>query len=132
MRLKASTMLRLLISVILLSASWTGCSGSREETVAGVQIPIPSGMKKIEGQGVELSLPGFGGGNASFQGNLDAEKVIEFYKKEMPARGWKQGMGILSRGGMLGYTKEGKSLLVAVSSQSGVTSLNITVGTSGN
>ncbi len=132
MTLKPLTMLHLLIYVMLLSTSWTGCSGSREETIAGVKIPVPSGMNKLEGQGVELSLPGFGGGNASFQGSLDPEKVIEFYKKEMPARGWKQGMGILSRGGMLGYTKEGKSLLVAVSSQSGVTSLNITVGTSGN
>ena len=39
-----------------------GCGGSYEETVTGVTVPIPSGMKKSQGKTVEISLPGFGGG----------------------------------------------------------------------
>ena len=105
-----------------------GCGGSYEETVGGVRVPIPSGMKKSQGNGVEISLPGFGGGQASFQGNMDPDKVIEFYKKEMADRGWNPNMSLISRGGMLAYTKESKSLLVTVGKSGATTTLAITVG----
>jgi hypothetical protein len=116
-----------LFFIVLLNS----CGGSYEETVGGVRVPIPSGMKKSQDNGVEISLPGFGGGQASFQGNLDPDKVIEFYKKEMAARGWNPNMTLVSRGGMLAYTKEGKSVLVVVGKSDGTTALRITVGGTG-
>ncbi|HZA55652.1 MAG TPA: hypothetical protein VE616_15495 [Candidatus Udaeobacter sp.] len=115
----------LFLSVVVILA---GCGGSREETVAGVKIPIPSGMTKSDEKAVELSVPGFGGGQASYRGNLDPNDVVEFYKKEMSNRGWKPSVGVLSQGGMLTYVKEGKSLIVMVGKNGGGTNMTITVG----
>ena len=108
-----------------------GCSGSYDETVAGITVPVPSDMKKSEGDRVEISLPGFGGGQASFQGKTDPDEVIKFYKKEMPQRGWSPSASVVSRGGMLAYAKEGKSILITVGKSQGTTTLTITVGGTG-
>ena len=108
-----------------------GCGGSYEETVAGIKVPIPSAMKKSQSNSVEISLPGFGGGQASFQGSMDPDQVIAFYKKEMADRGWTPNLSLISRGGMLAYTKDGKSVLVTVGKSEATTSLTITVGGGG-
>jgi len=105
-----------------------GCDGSHDETVGGLQVPIPGGMTKSEEKGVELSIPGFGGAQASYRGKLEPNQVVDFYKKEMPARGWKPSIGVLSQGGMLTYAKEGKSLIVMVGKSNGDTNMTITVG----
>ena len=122
--------LRLKVSVVFLASIISGCGGARDETVAGVIVPVPGAMERLSGQGIELSMPGFGGGQASFQGNLAPEKIAEFYQKEMPARGWQPGTSLLSRGGMLTYSKEGKSVLLAVSAQGGKSTLSVTVSDS--
>ncbi len=105
-----------------------GCDGSHDETVGGLQVPIPGGMTKSEEKGVELSIPGFGGAQASYRGKLEPNQVVDFYKKEMPARGWKPSIGVLSQGGMLTYAQEGKSLIVMVGKSNGDTNMTITVG----
>ena len=105
-----------------------GCDGSHDETVGGLQVPIPGGMTKSEEKGVELSIPGFGGAQASYRGKLEPNQVVDFYKKEMPARGWKPSIGVLLQGGMLTYAKEGKSLIVMVGKSNGDTNMTITVG----
>jgi hypothetical protein len=105
-----------------------GCDGSHDETVGGLQVPIPGGMTKSEEKGVELSIPGFGGAQASYRGKLEPNQVVDFYKKEMPARGWKPSIGVLSQGGMLTYAKEGKSLIVMVGKSNGDTNMTITAG----
>ena len=99
--------------------------------MAGVKIPIPSGMKKSQTKGIELSLPGFGGAQTSFQGNLEPDKIVEFYKKEMPNRGWQPNMELTSKGGMLTYTKENQTVVVMVSKGAGGSTLSITVGGTG-
>jgi hypothetical protein len=114
-------------SVISLASIIAGCGGARDETVAGVVVPVPRAMERVAGQGIELSLPGFGGGQASFQGAMAADKIVEFYKKEMPERGWQPGSSILSRGGMLTYSKAGKTVLLAVGAQDGKSTLSVTV-----
>ena len=106
----------------------SGCSGSYEETLAGVQVPIPRGMTKSPQQGIELALPGFGGAQAGYEGSVEPEKVVAFYKKEMPERGWQSAAGILGKGGMLSYTKEGKALVVMIGTKDGKTSLTLMVG----
>lgn len=120
-----------LIGLIGLTLIFAGCSSSYEETVAGVKIPIPSGMKKSQTKGIELSLPGFGGAQTSFQGNLEPDKIIDFYKKEMPNRGWQPNIELTSKGGMLTYTKENKTVVVMVTKGDGGSSLSITVGGTG-
>ena len=120
-----------LIGLIGLTLIFAGCSSSYEETVAGVKIPIPSGMKKSQTKGIELSLPGFGGAQTSFQGKLEPDKIIDFYKKEMPNRGWQPNMELTSKGGMLTYTKENKTVVVMVTKGDGGSSLSIMVGGTG-
>jgi hypothetical protein len=103
------------------------CSGSYEETIAGVQVPIPRGVTKSPQQ-IQLTLPGFGGAQVSYEGNVKPEKIMDFYKKEMPARGWQPAVGIVIKGGMLSYTKDGKAVMIAVGAQEGKTALTVMVG----
>lgn len=119
--------LRLTACLLCITVSTSSCGGSYEETVGGVKIPIPGGMKKSQGQGIELSLPGFGGAQAAYQGKVDPDKVVEFYRKEMPARGWEGSIGLLSQGGMLTYVKDNKTVIVTVGKTDSGTSMTITV-----
>jgi lysophospholipase L1-like esterase len=75
-----------------------------------------------------MTFLGFGAGQATFHGNMDTDKIVEFYKKEMPARGWQPDMNVRSGGAMLAYSKEGKTMLVAISKEKNETSLTLTVG----
>lgn len=122
---------RVVISLVALSLGLAGCSASYEETVAGVKVPIPNGMTKSQTKGIELSLPGFGGAQAFFQGGLAPDKIVEFYKKEMPGRGWQPNIELTSKGGMLTYTKENQTVVVMVTKGDGGSSLSITVGGTG-
>ena len=117
----------LLTGLIGLTLIFAGCS-SYEETVGGVKVPIPNGMTKSQAKGMQLSLPGFGGAQAAFQGNLEPEKIVEFYKKEMPSRGWQPNMELTSKGGMLTYTKENQTVVVMATKSDGGSNLSITVG----
>ncbi len=108
--------------------SLSGCSRSHEETIAGIAVPIPAGMTKSPQQGIGFALPGFGGAQAIYEGSMEPEKVIDFYKKELPGRGWQEAASMVGRGGMLSYTREGKALVLMIGSQDGKTSLSIMVG----
>jgi len=46
----------------------------------------------------------------------------------MPGRRWQPNMNLRGGGAMLGYSKEGKTLLVAIGKQDGKTNLTLTVG----
>jgi hypothetical protein len=128
MRTEMRRWLRLAACLICIAVGTSSCGGSYEETVGGVKIPIPGGMTKSQGQGMELSLPGFGGAQAVYQGKVDPDKVIEFYKREMPARGWKPSIGLLSKGGMLSYVNESTTVIVMVGKTDSGTSMTIIVG----
>jgi hypothetical protein len=62
---------------------------------------------------------------------MTIEELIEFYKMEMPARGWQPNMNLRSGGAMLAYGKEGKTLLVGVGKQEGKSTLTLTVSAAG-
>jgi len=93
-----------------------------------VKIPVPSAMKKSSEKPADLSILGIEAGTASFHGNLDEKKVIEFYQQEKPARGWRENMNLISAGAMLAYSKEGKTLLIGIGKQGGESILTLTVG----
>ena len=122
--------LRLTACLLCITVSASGCGGSYEETVGGVKIPIPGGMTRSQESGIEVSLPGFGGAQAAYRGKLDPDKVIEFYRKEMPGRGWQPSIGLLSKGGMLTYVKDSTTVIIAVGkTDSGAGMTIITAGT---
>ena len=115
------------LSYFLIALMLAACGGSRDETISGVTIPVPSAMKKGTEKPVEISILGFGAGQATFHGNMETDKLVEFYKKEMPARGWQPSMNLLSGGAMLAYSKESKSVLIGISKQNSETVLSLTV-----
>ena len=121
-----NTALAGLLAFFVIVAS--GCGGSYDETIAGVAVPVPKGMKRTSEKPVEISLLGFGAGQASFQGAMETDTIVDFYKKELPSRGWQTNMNLRSGGAMLAYSKEGKTLLIGVSQQDGKTTLSLTVG----
>jgi hypothetical protein len=85
-------------------------------------------MTKSQDQRIELSLPGFGTAQAAYQGQVDPDNIIEFYRKEMPPRGWNPSIGLLSKGGMLTYVKESATVIVMVGKTDSGTSLTIIAG----
>jgi hypothetical protein len=117
-----------LVSTSFLAMLVSGCGGSYEETISGVKVPVPKAMTRSSEKPVEMTLLGFGAGQASFHGNMDTDKIVEFYKKEMPARGWQPNMDVRSGDAMLAYSKEGKTMLVAISGEKSETHLTLTVG----
>jgi hypothetical protein len=119
--------LQLGICLIWLTISVLSCGGSYEETVGDVKIPIPRGMTKSQQKGMELSLPGFGGALAAYEGKIAPDNVVEFYRQEMPARGWEPTIGLLSQGGMLTYVRDQKTVIVTVGKTDSGTSMTITV-----
>ena len=108
-----------------------GCAEQRDEVIAGVAVPIPRGMSKDKDQKAELTVPGFGGEQVVYHGSTDPEEVITFYKKEMPLRGWKPNASLVTRGGLLAYSKENKSVLITVSKSGSDTSLAVLVAGTG-
>jgi hypothetical protein len=128
MQRTGSGSLRLTVWLLWLTLSTSSCGSSYEDTIGGVKVPIPGGMTKSQKTGIELSLPGFGGAQAAYQGKVDPEEVITFYKKEMPARGWKPTIGLLSQGGMLSYVKESTTVIVLVGKTDGGTNMTIMAG----
>jgi len=122
------SLIAFLVSASFLAMLVSGCGGSYEETISGVKVPVPKAMTRSSEKPVEMTLLGFGAGQASFHGNMDTDKIVEFYKKEMPARGWQPNMNVRSGDAMLAYSKEGKTMLVAISGEKSETHLTLTVG----
>ena len=116
---------------MLLIVSTSSCGGSYEETISGEAIPVPKAMTRGSDKPVEMNFFGVGAGQASFHGDMDAEKIAEFYKKEMPARGWQPNMSLRSGNTLLAYSKDRKTMLVAVAKQNNATLLTVTVGGAG-
>jgi hypothetical protein len=85
-------------------------------------------MTRSQESGIEVSLPGFGGAQVSYQGKLAPEKVIDFYRTEMTARGWQPSFGLLSKGGMLTYVKDSTTVIIAIGKTETGTALTITAG----
>jgi hypothetical protein len=83
-------------------------------------------------RGLKLPLLGFGGGQSSFRGQLEAGKVIEFYEKEMSARGWQSNAGVISHGGMVTYAKDNRTVIIMVGGNNDATTMTVTVGGTGS
>jgi hypothetical protein len=118
----------LTILAIFLALVAAGCGGSYDETISGVKVPVPKAMTRSSEKPVEMALLGFGAGQATFHGNMETDKLVEFYKREMPARGWQPNLNVRSGDAMLAYSKEGKTMLVAITKEKSETNLTLTVG----
>jgi hypothetical protein len=128
MRIEMRGWLGLTACLLCITVATSRCGGSHEETVGGVKIPIPAGMTKSQDSGIEVSLPGFGGAQTAYQGKLDPDKVIEFYRKEMSARGWQPSIRLLSKGGMLTYVKDSTTVIITVAKADSGTRMAIIAG----
>jgi hypothetical protein len=126
--LKKSTLAGFTLGLLLATILAVSCGGSYDETIGGVAVPVPKAMTRSTEKPVEISLLGFGAGQATFHGTLDTEQIVDFYKKELPARGWQANMNLRSGGAMLAYSKDGKTLLIGVAKENSKTSLSLTVG----
>jgi len=122
---------RVLFVALCFSLASCATIGPRDEIVAGVAIPVPGELKKAPEEKMEINFPGFSGGRAAFYGSMPVDKVVEFYKKEMSARGWRSNASLVTHGGMLAYSKDGKNVLVSVSGSGNDTTLNLVVGSAG-
>lgn len=117
-----------LFAAVLFSLAYLwGCAGSYEETVSGVTVPVPKTMAKDAEKPAEMSILGFGAGQATYHGDMPVEKIVEFYKKELPARGWQPNINLQGGGAMLAYTKDDKSLLINAGRENHKTILSLTV-----
>jgi hypothetical protein len=54
--------------------------------------------------------------------------VIEFYEKEKPSRGWQPNLGVISKGGMLTYAKDARTVMITVGGNNEATTVTVTVG----
>ena len=119
---------KLFALLLFLPIYFSACASSYDETIAGITVPVPKAMKRTGDKPAEMSLLGFGAGHATFQGKMATDRIVEFYKKELPARGWESSMNLRSRGAMLAYSKQGKTLLIGVGEHGETTQLTLTVG----
>lgn len=109
---------------------FAGCAlDQRDEIIGGITLPIPGGMSRAEDQTIELTVPGFEGGQAVYRGSVAPKEIVGFYKEEMAARGWKPNASLVIQGGYLAYSKDDKSVLITVGKSGRDTSLAILVGT---
>jgi hypothetical protein len=114
--------------ICMFLATLSGCQ-KKDVTIAGVDIPIPSQMKKISDKVAE-AIPGYDDGQAAFQGKAAEGEIFNFYQENMEARGWKPTTFMVSKKGQLAYTKDGRICLVWYTPNSdGTTSLIIMIGT---
>ena len=128
MRVRAChTSRRILAWSLLLSIVVSSCARSHEETISGVKVPVPNGLTRTTEKPAELSMFGISAGSASFVGQKDVNEIVEFYKEEMPARGWQPHMNLLSGGAMLAYSKDGQSVLISIGRSNEGARLTLTV-----
>jgi hypothetical protein len=120
-----------IVMAVYYAIGLSGCGGSYEDTIAGVTVPVPKSMTKSSEAPVEMKFFGFGAGQGSYHGKMESDKIVEFYKKELPARGWQPSASMRGGGAMLAYSKEAKTLMVVVGKQNDETSLTVTVGGTG-
>ena len=88
-------------------------------------------MSRGSDKPVEMNFFGVGAGQASFHGDMDAEKIVEFYKKEMPARGWQPNMSLRSGGTSWRTAKTAKQCWWPLANKTTRPSLTVTVGGAG-
>ena len=116
--------------ICLLLASFSGCQKKEDAVIAGVDIPIPSQMKKISDK-VDQVVEGFGDGQAAFRGKATEGEIFNFYQENMEARGWKPTNFMVTKKNQMTYTKGNRVCLVWYTpNPDGTTSLIIMVGTS--
>lgn len=123
--------LRVIVIALFYAFGFSACGGSYEDTIAGIAVPVPKSMTKSSQAPVEMKFFGFGAGQASYHGKMASDKIVEFYERELPARGWQPGASMRAGGAMLAYSKEAKTLMVAIGKQNDETSLTLTVGGTG-
>jgi hypothetical protein len=87
-----------------------GCQ-HRDELIGGVNVPVPSEMKKILDNNFD-PIPRFQAGQATFEGKVEPREIFNFYQEVMEANGWKPEGFFAGEKDQLAYTKGNKALLI--------------------
>jgi hypothetical protein len=119
--------LRVIVIAVFYAFGFSACGGSYEDTIAGIMVPVPKPMAKSSEAPVEMKFFGFAAGQSTYPGKMESDKIVEFYKRELPRARLAAGATMRSGGAMLVYTKNAKTLMVAIGKQNDDTSLTLTV-----
>jgi hypothetical protein len=87
-------------------------------------------MAKSSEAPVEMKFFGFGAGQSTYYGKMESDKIDEFYKRELPARGWQPGRPCAAAAPCWSYQKC-KNLDGRHRQTNDDTSLTLTVGKMG-
>ena len=52
-------------------------------------IPVPVELERVEDKTMIVMTPGFHGGTLALKGKVTISSLVEFFKKSLPAHGWK-------------------------------------------
>lgn len=114
----------LFIGVLL----FAGCQ-RQDETIAGVTIPIPGEMKKLQDKYFD-PIAGFEDGQAYYRGRVGPREIFTFYQENMAARGWEPTTFMAGKKDQYAYTKDNRICLVWYTrNDDDTTNLLIMVGT---
>lgn len=122
--------LRVIVVAVFYAFGFSACGGSYEDTIAGITVPVPKPMAKSSEAPVEMKFFGFGAGQSTYCGKMESDKIDEFYKRELPARGWQPGRPCAAAAPCWSYQKC-KNLDGRHRQTNDDTSLTLTVGKMG-
>lgn len=129
-QLRKHMCLFVLMGVFASIAFWSSACQRQDETIAGVTIPIPSGMKKLRDK-VFKPIAGFDDGQASYRGRVNPGEIFTFYQENMEPRGWKPTAFLADKENHYTYARGNRICLVwSTPNNDGTTDLTIMVGTS--
>jgi hypothetical protein len=113
----------------------SGCTSSPELTPQSTtpirgpgDIPIPAGFQKVEKDSVLIAIGEFQAGLVVYQGERDPSWVVDFYRKVLPAEGWKLVASFISTDSILVFTKDRQACVISVSGDPLSSRLEVRIG----
>lgn len=92
-------------------------------------LPVPQGMEHVREQSFAYQHGSTRSANLAYQGNVSADDIVDFYRRELPRYQWELGMVLGDRyDRTLQFTKGDEMCEISVRLNRGITHLSIRVG----
>jgi len=136
---KASLCLIMLLcfSLLILSGCATVIGKDRQKAPAMLEpqavvkfsdVPVPMGFKLLAKDSYFFESTGVRVGVLRYQGKASADRVVIFYKEQMPMYNWTL-LNIVEYGDrLLNFDRDAESCIIGLSSKGSLTSITISVG----